>query len=285
MPSDSSTSTPVASCTNPVTSRSRWSGTWSSPTQPARMRSNLDCNSASPYGCREGKLLMSKGVPANAATCATCPSDRNRSAIPRWSSTSIVRECRPRAREPTSSWLARRSTMATSTPASASSPANISPVGPPPANTTASPVTRTQHARHMKTGRIASQLLGSNVNGTGHGGMDVAWRQLGRQSADMQSDGRRRDFQEVSEMCVDAFDHRNMARFVFLPHPSDMTCEPPLFDEVGERTLNRPHRVPITQIFRRVDCCGKAWRRNQEANAQTWQCGLREGTDIDHPAV
>src|SRR5438094_93583 len=49
----------------------------------------------------------------------------------------MVRECRPREREPVRSWLARRSTMATSTPASASSPANISPVGPPPATTTA----------------------------------------------------------------------------------------------------------------------------------------------------
>src|ERR1700693_5353149 len=49
----------------------------------------------------------------------------------------MVRECRPPAREPTRSGLVRRSTMATSTPANASSPANISPVGPPPATTTA----------------------------------------------------------------------------------------------------------------------------------------------------
>src|SRR3989442_1485298 len=49
----------------------------------------------------------------------------------------MVRECRPPAREPGRSWLARRSTMATSTPANANSPANISPVGPPPATTTA----------------------------------------------------------------------------------------------------------------------------------------------------
>ena len=40
------------------------------------------------------------------------------------------------------SWLGRRSTMATSTPASASSPASISPVGPPPAITTACSVIR-----------------------------------------------------------------------------------------------------------------------------------------------
>src|SRR4249919_2632648 len=49
----------------------------------------------------------------------------------------MVRECRPPAREPGRSWLGRRSTMATSTPANANSPANISPVGPPPAITTA----------------------------------------------------------------------------------------------------------------------------------------------------
>ena len=55
----------------------------------------------------------------------------------------MVRECRPPAREPTRSWLARRSTIATSTPANASSPANISPVGPPPAITTACSVIAT----------------------------------------------------------------------------------------------------------------------------------------------
>ena len=55
----------------------------------------------------------------------------------------MVRECRPPARKPGRSWLARRSTMATSTPAYASSPANISPVGPPPAITTACSVIAT----------------------------------------------------------------------------------------------------------------------------------------------
>ena len=55
----------------------------------------------------------------------------------------MVRECRPPAREPVRSWLARRSTMATSTPANANSPANISPVGPPPAITTACSVIAT----------------------------------------------------------------------------------------------------------------------------------------------
>ena len=55
----------------------------------------------------------------------------------------MVRECRPPARAPARSWLARRSTMATSTPANASSAANISPVGPPPAITTACSVIAT----------------------------------------------------------------------------------------------------------------------------------------------
>src|SRR5262249_361407 len=55
----------------------------------------------------------------------------------------MVRECRPPEREPSSSWLARRSTMATSTPASASSPASITPVGPPPATTPPCPVIAT----------------------------------------------------------------------------------------------------------------------------------------------
>src|ERR671932_2083333 len=49
----------------------------------------------------------------------------------------MVRECSPRAAGPMRSWLVRRSTMATLTPARANSPANISPVGPAPTITTA----------------------------------------------------------------------------------------------------------------------------------------------------
>src|ERR1700726_684087 len=79
---------------------------------------------------------MSKETPANPATCATCPSERNRSVLPLGWRISIVPECSPPAREPTSSALARRSTMATSTPTNVNSPANIIPVGPPPAITT-----------------------------------------------------------------------------------------------------------------------------------------------------
>src|SRR5437762_9091219 len=55
----------------------------------------------------------------------------------------MVRELRPPAREPGRSWLARRSTMATSMPANASSAASISPVRPPPAITTACSVIAT----------------------------------------------------------------------------------------------------------------------------------------------
>jgi len=54
-----------------------------------------------------------------------------------------VRACRPPEREPSSSRLARRSTMATSTPANANSPASISPVGPAPAIATACPIIAT----------------------------------------------------------------------------------------------------------------------------------------------
>ena len=48
-----------------------------------------------------------------------------------------MRAWSPPAREPSTSWLGRRSTTTTSMPANASSAANISPVGPPPATTTA----------------------------------------------------------------------------------------------------------------------------------------------------
>src|SRR5882724_9251692 len=65
----------------------------------------------------------------------------------------MVRECRPPAREPVSSWLGRRSTMAISTPANANSPANISPVGPAPAITTACSVIDTLPLRRPFYGR------------------------------------------------------------------------------------------------------------------------------------
>src|SRR5229473_6768994 len=84
---------------------------------------------------------MSIGTPANACTCIAFPSARKRSTTPRWSSTSMVRECRPLDRELSSLTLGRRSTMRTSVPASVSSAASIIPVGPPPAITTACSVT------------------------------------------------------------------------------------------------------------------------------------------------
>src|ERR1700733_8824017 len=54
----------------------------------------------------------------------------------------MVRACRPPARARSGSGVARRSTMTTSTLARASSAASISPVGPPPAITTACSVIR-----------------------------------------------------------------------------------------------------------------------------------------------
>ena len=58
--------------------------------------------SASVYGCRDGKSLMSSTAVPNVATCTVLPASRNRSATPRWSSTSIVRACMPPARDPAS---------------------------------------------------------------------------------------------------------------------------------------------------------------------------------------
>ena len=102
----------------------------SSPTHSARIRSMWFCHSPSPYGWRVGKSLMSSGIrrsprPAPpfppTGTGRRCHADRG----PRW----CGRAGRPRAC-PRAPGSARRSTMATSTPASASSPASISPVGP-----------------------------------------------------------------------------------------------------------------------------------------------------------
>ena len=60
------------------------------------------------YGWRVGKSLMSSIVPAY-GTGWVLPSARNRSAMPRWSRSSMVRAWNPPAREPTSS--GRRSSL------------------------------------------------------------------------------------------------------------------------------------------------------------------------------
>src|SRR5215475_14559608 len=70
----------------------------------------------------------------------------------------MVRERKPPAREPMRPWLARRSTMATSTPANANSPPNISPVGPPPAITTAWSVISPPANRYHGHVDLAQQL-------------------------------------------------------------------------------------------------------------------------------
>jgi hypothetical protein len=82
----------------------------------------------------------------------------------------MVRECKPPARAPTRSWLVRRSTMATSTPANASSPptsdlSDLLPRSPPHARS--SSPSRRHHAgrdrRHRKSHHwfdITSRLIG-----------------------------------------------------------------------------------------------------------------------------
>src|SRR5882724_7430704 len=81
----------------------------------------------------------------------------------------MVREWRPPAREPARSGLVRRSTMATSTPANASSPANISPVGPPPAITTACSVIGTLQSAPTarRRGRATHAFRDSHFRGFG----------------------------------------------------------------------------------------------------------------------
>ena len=88
------------------------------------------------------------------------------------SRTSMVRECRPPAREPTRFWLARRSTMATSTLANANSAASISPVGPPPAITTACSVTASLRPASRST--LPTRSGGS----TSDGGRDHCQQQV-----------------------------------------------------------------------------------------------------------
>src|ERR687898_3324391 len=80
----------------------------------------------------------------------------------------MVRECRPPAREPARSWLARRSTMATSTSANANSPASISPVGPPPAITTACSV--------IATLRPASHRASRTIDGSPEPAVEIERR-------------------------------------------------------------------------------------------------------------
>src|SRR5262245_52828463 len=65
--------------------------------------------------------------------------------------------CSPPARKPARSWLSRRSTMATSTRANASSAANISPVGPPPTMTTSCSIMAAPHAPAGKGAHAASR--------------------------------------------------------------------------------------------------------------------------------
>src|ERR1700730_13504813 len=90
----------------------------------------------------------------------------------------MVRECRPPAREPATAWLARRSTMATSTRANASSAANISPVGPPPVITTACFV-MAMTVPH-DPGLAASRRVWHKLESGGEGGSRRATNATGR---------------------------------------------------------------------------------------------------------
>src|SRR5262245_13484299 len=87
----------------------------------------------------------------------------------------MVRGNSPPARDPSSSWFSRRSTMTTSAPASVSSAASISPVGPPPAITTPWSVTshpqhvsaacgKTPRARYVATGGAVSLIYGGRID-------------------------------------------------------------------------------------------------------------------------
>src|SRR4051794_25083844 len=106
---------------------------------------------------------MSNDASAKLVTCIACPSERNRSAMPRWSNTSIVRACSPPARELSRSRLARRSTITTSTFANVNSAASIIPVGPPPAITTACSVMVTAAIMGHTPGLETSPPLAFNL--------------------------------------------------------------------------------------------------------------------------
>src|SRR6202171_3550934 len=119
---------------------------------------------------------MSIGTPANACTCIAFPSARKRSTTPRWSSISMVRECRPLERELSSLKLGRRSTMRTSVPASVSSAASIIPVGPPPAITTAC-----SDIHHSSFPSVCHETLHHTpgLAASPGGGTKIEWRELG----------------------------------------------------------------------------------------------------------
>src|SRR6266849_3771617 len=120
------------------------------------------------------------GTPANACTCTAFPSARKRSTTPRWSSTSMVRECRPLERELSSLKLARRSTIRTSVLASVSSAASIIPVGPPPAITTAC-----SDIHHSAFPNVCQETLHHTrgLAASPGGGTILRWRECGLFSA------------------------------------------------------------------------------------------------------
>ena len=133
-PSDSSTSTPVSSCAKPVTSRAAIDRHRQLLDPAGQDALDVVLPQPEPVGVAGGKVADVELDPAR--TLRPAPSAPRRGTDRRFRAgrrPRCVRACRPPAREPARSWLGRRSTMATSTPANANSPANISPVGPAPA--------------------------------------------------------------------------------------------------------------------------------------------------------
>ncbi|CAK7283501.1 exported hypothetical protein [Streptomyces misionensis JCM 4497] len=134
MPSASSALTPSASWLSPVSSLPRRSSAPSSTACSASRRSVTGCGMPRTYPCAvsrpcgSGLRMPAKKPPSGCRR----PSARNRSSRPRWSSTSMLRTCRPSARTiPVGSVSFSSTTVRT--PCSRSSAASISPVGPPPA--------------------------------------------------------------------------------------------------------------------------------------------------------
>ena len=128
LPSDDVTSTPVSFCTKPVTSRPRRSAHQLD--RPNRRGCARCASATAQHVVVPGREVADVQRDVGSARArAPVPAEMNRSATPRWSEDfDGARACRPPAREPARSWLARRSTMATSRRPPAPAPAaSISP--------------------------------------------------------------------------------------------------------------------------------------------------------------
>ena len=137
VPSASSAVTPWPSWLSPTSSQPRRMSAPTSTACSVSSRSLTGCGMPRMYGwtvsSRSGNGL---GMPAKAPVSGyRVPFARNRSSRPRWSITSMLRTCSPRARTCLVGSVSRSSTT-TRAPCSRNSPASIMPVGPPPATIT-----------------------------------------------------------------------------------------------------------------------------------------------------